>query len=323
MLNLPRFGRGVSASRRISYRFSSGASEKTATSGRWRQGGGSGVVDVDGLLLEVAVEPVFAVLAADAAVAQAGVMGVHGVAAGAVDVDLAEFQLANQPHQAAQVLGEDVGGQAVARFVGEPQAFVEIGHGQHGDDGTEDLLLHDGHAVVDRRQHRRLIPVAAREGTLAQTLPADENLGAGLGGRLDHAFDLGKLGGAELGSDVDRLQRVADFELGYGGGEAVEELAGDALMHIHALVADADLAAVLEARGDRGLDGGADVGVLGDDERRLAAEFEAQDLQVVGGAAEDLLAGAHAAGERDQARDRMRHEGGAEPVTGAADDVDD
>ena len=54
-----------------------------------------------------------------------------------------------------------------------------------------------------------------------------------------------------------------------------------------------------------GADRRADVGVLGDDERRLAAELEPQDLEVVGGVAEDLLAGADAAGERDEPRDRV------------------
>ncbi len=55
----------------------------------------------------------------------------------------------------------------------------------------------------------------------------------------------------------------------------------------------------------RGADGGADVGVLGDDERRLAAELEPQQLQVVGGVAEDVLAGADAAGERHEPGQRV------------------
>ena len=69
--------------------------------------------------------------------------------------------------------------------------------------------------------------------------------------------------------------------------EPVEEFVGDPLVHVHALVADADLAAILEARDHGGAHRGADVGILGDDERRLAAEFEPQHLQVIGGIAED------------------------------------
>src|SRR5690606_37455141 len=105
----------------------------------------SRVVHVDRLLLEMGVEAVFAVLASDAAVAQAGMVGVHCVAAGAVDVDLAEFQFPHQAHQAAHVLGEDIGGEAVAGFVGEAQTLVEIGHRHQRNDRAEDLVLHDGH----------------------------------------------------------------------------------------------------------------------------------------------------------------------------------
>src|SRR3546814_11360072 len=58
-------------------------------------------------------------------------------------------------------------------------------------------------------------------------------------------------------------------------------------------------------------------------ERRLAAELEPQQLQIVGGAAEDVLARTHAAGERDEPRDRMPDQRGAQALAGAAHHVDD
>ena len=55
-----------------------------------------------------------------------------------------------------------------------------------------------------------------------------------------------------------------------------------------------------------------DVGILRDHERCLPAEFEAQKLEVVGGVAEHFLASANAAGERDQPRDGVAHQGAAQ-----------
>ncbi len=130
-------------------------------------------------------------------------------------------------------------------------------------------------------------------------------------------------GAGEFRADVDEGHRVADLERADGGGEAVEEFVGDALVDVHPLVAGADLAAILEARHHGGADGGADVGVLGDDEGRLAAELEAQDLEVGGGLAEDVLAGADGAGERDEAGERVADEGAADAFAGAGEDVDD
>ena len=130
-------------------------------------------------------------------------------------------------------------------------------------------------------------------------------------------------GRLNFGPTSTRVSRVADLQRVHRGDEALGELVGDPLVHIHALVADADLAAILEARQHGGAHRRADVGVLGDDERRLAAELEAQQLEVVGGVAEHLLAGAHAAGQRDQARDRVAHQRRADALAGAADDVDD
>ena len=110
----------------------------------------SGVVHVDRLLLEIGVEPVLAVFAADAAVAHAGMMGMDGVAARPVDVDLAELQFPDEPHHPPHVLGEDIGRKPIAALIGKPQPFVEIGHRHDRHDRAEHLVLHDLHRVVGR-----------------------------------------------------------------------------------------------------------------------------------------------------------------------------
>ena len=144
--------------------------------------------------------------------------------------------------------------------------------------------------VVGHGQHRRLVPVAARELAVGQPPPAGQHLGAGGLRRLHHALDLVELGAART-SGRRRPASVGSPTLSslHRRGEVLEELVGDLLVQVHALVADADLAAVLEARLHRRLHRGADVGVLGDDERRLAAELQPQELEVVGGVAEDSL----------------------------------
>src|SRR4051812_41317231 len=93
-------------------------------------------------------------------------------------------------------------------------------------------------------------------------------------------------------------------------------------MHIHALVADADLAAILEARQHGRANGCSDVGILGDDEGRLATELKPQQFEIFSSGTEDLLAGAHTAGERDETWDRMAHQRRTDAFAGAADDID-
>ena len=91
-----------------------------------------------------------------------------------------------------------------------------------------------------------------------------------------HALDLVEFAAGEFRADIDQRCRIADLQRLHRLGEALEELVGDLLVDIHALVADADLAAILEARHHRGAHRRADIGILGHDEGRLAAEFEAQ-----------------------------------------------
>ena len=54
-----------------------------------------------------------------------------------------------------------------------------------------------------------------------------------------------------------------------------------------------------------------DVGVVEDDDRRLAAELEMDPLQVGGGGRGHLHPGPDAAGDRDHRRDRVRDQGPA------------
>src|SRR5690606_9844777 len=73
--------------------------------------------------------------------------------------------------------------------------------------------------------------------------------------------------------------------------------------------------------GQRG--GRVEVGVVEDDEGRLAAQLEEHARQVLGGGGHDLASGGGGAGERDQVDARVGREHGAQGVVRAGDDVED
>ena len=105
--------------------------------------------------------------------------------------------------------------------------------------------------------------------------------------------------GARLRPDTDLL----DFAY-----QLLDKYVVDAVLHQQAGAGGADLPAVAREN-VRGVGGGfVQVGVLEDDVRRLAAQFERQRDHPVGGDVPDLLARAHASGERDFAHQRMRHQ---------------
>ena len=66
-------------------------------------------------------------------------------------------------------------------------------------------------------------------------------------------------------------------------GEPRDEVVVDAFLRVDAVRADAGLAHVAELRDDRAFDRGVEIGVVEDDEGRVAAEFEADLLHRRGG----------------------------------------
>src|SRR5829696_924813 len=104
--------------------------------------------DVGGLLPQVSVEAVLAVLAAEPGMLPAGVKALNELAARTVHVKLAEREAPRELHHAAQVVRVDVGRQAIARVVREGQRLLEAVDRHDRDDRPEDLALHDGGPVV-------------------------------------------------------------------------------------------------------------------------------------------------------------------------------
>ena len=91
------------------------------------------------------------------------------------------------------------------------------------------------------------------------------------------------------GADVDGLvERRADAQRFHAGADLVVELLGDALLHQQTRAGAADLALVEPDAVDQAFDGGVEIGVVEDDEGRLAAEFERELLgRLRGGLADD------------------------------------
>jgi hypothetical protein len=77
--------------------------------------------------------------------------------------------------------------------------------------------------------------------------------------------------------------------------ETLDELVVEVSVHVGPLVAGADLAAVPETGVDRVLHRGVEVRVLEDNERRLAAQFQRDGGDVLGGGRQDLAPRPHRA----------------------------
>ncbi|MCY1425506.1 hypothetical protein D9M71_412950 [compost metagenome] len=95
----------------------------------------------------------------------------------------------------------------------------------------------------------------------------------------------------------------------------------DAGLGVDAAGGSAVLAGVVVAVGAHALYDGVDVGVVADDHRRLAAEFQMGALEGAGGGLEDLLAGDDIAGERHHAHARMADQRAADALAATADEV--
>jgi ParB family chromosome partitioning protein len=97
--------------------------------------------------------------------------------------------------------------------------------------------------------------------------------------------------------------RVPHGELRGPGGEAVEVVVVDGLVHEVASGGHADLALVQEGAPGSGRGGGVQVGVVEDDQGVVAAEFEQRPLERATGGLADLPADGRRSGEGDR-RDR-------------------
>ncbi|CAM5743836.1 hypothetical protein SHIRM173S_02582 [Streptomyces hirsutus] len=140
---------------------------------------------------------------------------------------------------------------------------------------------------------------------------------------VDEALHLGQLVGVVERTEEDVLV-VGGTRLRVGGGlgEGGDELVVDRLVDEDTRGGRTVLAGVEEARDGDVLHGLGDVGVLEDDDRRLAAQLQVDALEVLGRGLGDLHAGPHRTGDGRHRRGLVldHHAAG---VAVAADDVED
>src|SRR5829696_152271 len=191
-----------------------------------------------------------------------------------VDPHAAEVQALGHPHRPAVVPGPDRGRQAVLHPVGPAGRLVLLGEPLHGDDRPEDLVLHhlvvlgeaghDGGLVEVAAGQVPLDPVAAGRDLRVLRRPLEEahhpvELVLVVQGAEEHVLVVGEPG---LGAVLRLL------------GERGHEVVVDAGTGEHPGGGGAVLAGVEVAGHRDGLGGRLEVGVVEDDDRRLAAELE-------------------------------------------------
>lgn len=272
--------------------------------------------------LEVFHHAVFAVGAADAAFAPAGVEALHAFEVVAVDVGFAKAEVFDRAKCRADVLGEDRGGQAVFAVVGECDGFVVVGEGQDGNHGAEDFFLDDFGVLFRADDDGGFVEVAFA--VVVGFVAAGEDLGSGVFGAVDHFGDFCLLGAVDLRRVDDAFgEGVAEFDGFHRGGEFGEKFVVDVFVNVGAFGTVADLSAEDDAGVDDAFDGGVDVGVVEDNRGGFAAEFEGDFGDVGGAGADDFLSGFDAAGERHHVGEGAGDECVAEGFAGAGDDVED
>src|SRR3954447_24362598 len=262
-------------------------------------------VQRDVLRLEVLLQPLGPALAAvagllDAAERRPGV-GDHAL----VEADHAGVELLDHAERAVDVLRVDVGDEAVLGVVGDGDRLVLVGEAADRCDRSEDLLAQELGVVRDVREHRRLVEVAGA----VELVAADDDLRALADRVLDEARDLAALIVVDERADLHvGLGAAADLHLADLRAELLGEVAGDRARDVEAVRRRARLAAVAHLRDERALDGGVEVGVLEDEERRVAAELHRDAQDLLGRLLDERLADRRRAGERELARPRVLDE---------------
>ncbi|MNF49447.1 hypothetical protein D3C84_307180 [compost metagenome] len=202
----------------------------------------------------------------------------------------------------ADVLGPDVGRQAILGVVGQLQGFGLILEWNQAHHRAKDFFLGNAHLVVHIGEHRRLDELALGEvrRQVGRTLQAaSEEGGALFDTDLDVAGDLVVMGLGDHRADLGfRILRVANDQAFGASGKFGDELRINAFLDEDPATGGAAFAVQREDGEQRRVQRAFQVRVFENQHRRLAAQLHGVLFQACG--LHDLFAGSGAAGERNR-----------------------
>eukprot|EP01136_Pigoraptor_vietnamica_P037655 Opistho-1_new@105924 len=260
--------------------------------------------------LGVELERVHAAFAADARGLRSAEGGAQVAQEPAVDPADADLDLPGHAVRGAEVLGPHRGGESVVGGIGQRDRLLFGVERRDVAARAEDLLADHRGRFRQAGPDRRLHPMAfGQHAAHLRHAAAGDDSGVLLHRLAVVAQHLVAVLGRDQRPQAHAgLFRGADLQRLGLGLQRLHELLEDRPLHVDALGAQADLAAVLEGAAGDARHRPVEVGIGEHDAGVLAAELEAHRPHTLGGRGHDGLAGARLAREGDAVHARVRGE---------------
>src|SRR5579883_353866 len=216
-----------------------------------------------------------------------------------IDEDPAGGKLACHTVRAVRVGRAYVSDEPEFRVVGYFNGFRFRLVCQYRQDGPEDFFLRDAHIAGHIGEHGRLHEIPALK-SRRMTFAADNELGAFVDARLDVFLNaLVLLYAGQWAQSYILVSRIAHLDLFDGRPHQSLHFVQPVFRHDQARSGDAGLTVVQVTGCDSHRNGDGEIGVVQNDVRRLAAEFQRQALHRVQGVLRDQFSDLRRTGERD------------------------
>src|ERR1019366_5372245 len=217
---------------------------------------------------------------------------------GTVEADHARLERLAESQPPLQIAGVHVGDEPVFRVVRQRHRLLLAVEDDHRGDRSKDLLAQDRRVGGHVDEHRGRVEEA---GTV-RNRAADGNASAVPERTGNKGFDLVATRGIDERPELHAVvEPRAHSERTHGRGEARAELRRDATLHQETVGRGARLAAVAHLRDHGARRGALQIGVVKDDERRVATELHRAVHDAVGGLMQQTAPDLGGPGERELA----------------------